>query len=70
MKKFNNSLFNFPFFGINLGRVGCLIEANFDNYQEKIESILNGDYLVEDRNTIECEIIRDGSVKTKGLAFN
>ena len=64
------SLFNFPFFGINLGRVGCLIEANFDNYQEKIESILNGDYLVEDRNTIECEIIRDGSVKTKGLAFN
>ncbi len=62
--------FDFPFFGINLGRVGCLVEASLNNYQEKIESILNGDYLVENRNTIECEIIRDGLVKTKGLAFN
>ena len=62
--------FDFPFFGINLGRVGCLVEASLNNYQEKIESILNGDYIVEDRNTIECEIIKDGLVKTKGLAFN
>ena len=26
---------DFPYFGINLGRVGCLLEANTTNYKDK-----------------------------------
>ncbi len=65
---------NFPFFGINLGRVGCLTEATLDNYEQKINEIFKGNYFIEERNTIECEItINDNGVKKeiiKELAFN
>lgn len=62
--------YNFPFFGINLGRVGCLTEASIDNYQDKLISILNGKYFIEERNTIECKVINNGIIKGQGIAFN
>ena len=61
---------DFPFFGINLGRVGCLTEADLDNYQEKLSEIFKGNYFIEERNTIECRINKNDEVIMKGLAFN
>ena len=62
--------YDFPFFGINLGRVGCLTEASIDNYQDKLICILNGKYFIEERNTIECKVINNDIVKGQGIAFN
>lgn len=60
---------NYPIFGINLGRVGCLTLAGKDDYKEKLEMVFKGNYFVEERNTIECEISKDGE-KIKEIAFN
>ena len=58
------------FFGVNLGRVGCLTEATKDNYEEMLMEILNDNCFVEERNTIECCISKQGSEPIKSLAFN
>ena len=39
---------DFPFFGVNLGRVGCLTEATVENWEEKLEEILKGNYFIEE----------------------
>ena len=61
---------DFPFFGVNLGRVGCLTEATLENWEEKLEEILKGNYFIEERNTIECCITKNGVEVMKDLAFN
>lgn len=61
---------NFPFFGINLGRVGCLTEATLDNYQEKIMAIINKNFIIEERNTITCQLIRANNIISEHVAFN
>lgn len=61
---------DFPFFGVNLGRVGCLTEANLDNYEEKLEEILKGNCFIEERNTIACKITKNGVEVMNDLAFN
>jgi NAD+ kinase len=53
-----------------LGRVGCLTEGTIDNYKEKINEILNNNYYIEERNTIECKVMNGDVVKSQGHAFN
>ena len=60
---------DFPYFGINLGRVGCLLEANTTNYKDKISSILHDKYFIEKRNTLEY-VDKNNENTYKGIAFN
>ena len=60
---------DFPYFGINLGRVGCLLEANTTNYKDKISSILHDKYFIEKRNTLEY-VVKNNKNTYKGIAFN
>lgn len=60
---------DFPYFGINLGRVGCLLEANTTNYKDKISSILHDKYFIEKRNTLEY-VVKNNENTYKGIAFN
>lgn len=60
---------DFPYFGINLGRVGCLLEANATNYKDKISSILHDKYFIEKRNTLEY-VVKNNENTYKGIAFN
>lgn len=60
---------DFPYFGINMGRVGCLTEASLDNYKQKLIQILNDDFIIENRSTIDYEISVDDKCY-KGIAFN
>lgn len=61
---------DFPYFGINLGRVGCLTEASIDNYEEKLLEIINGNYFIEERNTISCSIKKESGEVIEDIAFN
>ena len=64
------SEYDFPFYGINLGRVGCLTEATMIDYKEKIKSIINNNYYIENRNTLKCKIIRDNNIIFEDMAVN
>lgn len=41
-------------FGINCGTLGYLTEGTCDNWQEKITKILDGDFYIENRITLQC----------------
>ena len=62
--------YDFPYFGINLGRVGCLTEATLSNYQNKIECILENKFSVENRSTIEYDIKVNDEITYSGISFN
>lgn len=61
---------NFPFFGINLGRVGALTEASTEDYEFKLLEIINGNCFIEERNTIDCKIMKNNELYFEDIAFN
>lgn len=63
------SEYEFPYFGINLGRVGCLTEATIEDYQDKIDAILEGKFHIEKRNILNYNIIKEDE-EIQGIAFN
>ena len=64
------SEFDFPFYGINLGRVGCLTEATMEDYKIKLSSILENNYYIENRNTLRCKIIKNNKIIFEDIAVN
>lgn len=63
------SEYDFPYFGINLGRVGCLTEATIDDYEEKITAIIDNNFHIEKRNILSYKIIKQDE-DIEGIAFN
>lgn len=59
--------FDIPVWGINFGRVGYLTDCQPDNLPRALDKILSGQYRVENRITLGCDIV--GS-KENLLAFN
>lgn len=56
------SLCDVPVFGINLGRVGFLSEAQPDDWPEKLERVLRGDFWTENRLMLAARIRRNGRI--------
>ena len=46
--------YDLPIMGINMGTVGFLTEVTVNNFEEAILSILNGDYVIEERSLISA----------------
>lgn len=59
-----------PIFGINVGRVGFLSEATPENWPEKLERVLRGDYWIERRLLLNAELWRDGQLVEPFTALN
>ncbi|CCI51807.1 NAD kinase [Nostocoides jenkinsii] len=59
-----------PLLGINLGHVGFLAESEKDESHETIERILERDYQVEDRMTLDVCATVDGRPLTSTWALN
>ncbi|GIL28744.1 NAD kinase [Actinocatenispora comari] len=59
-----------PLLGINLGRVGFLAEAEFDDLDTAVRDVCRGSYTVEERLTLDVEVIRDGEVVARSWALN
>ncbi|MCA9923049.1 MAG: NAD(+)/NADH kinase [Anaerolineales bacterium] len=49
-----------PIFGVNLGRVGFLSEAQADDWQERLTQVLNDNFWVEERLMLHAALWRDG----------
>ncbi len=61
---------NVPIFGINMGRVGFLSEAQLDNWQQKLAKVLRGEYWLERRLMLHAALERNGRTLDTLTALN
>ena len=59
-----------PIVGVNLGRLGFLVDVSPDTMTERLEEILSGQYTEEQRFLVETEIIRHDTVVQTASALN
>lgn len=59
-----------PMLGVNLGHVGFLAEAEPQALSSAVEAIVNHEYDVEERVTVDAEVWVDGECKTQAWALN
>ncbi|CAB4719370.1 MAG: NAD kinase [Actinobacteria bacterium] len=59
-----------PVLGVNLGHVGFLAEAEYDDVDSTIDAIVHRRYTAEDRLTLEVRVFRDGELVTSTFAVN
>ena len=59
-----------PLLGVNLGRVGFLAEAESADLDLTLERVLDRDYEVEQRMTLDVDVLVDGTVVDTGWALN
>jgi NAD+ kinase len=59
-----------PMLGVNLGHVGFLAETEPENLHDAVDAIVTGHYEVEERVTVDAEVILDGVVTESAWALN
>lgn len=59
-----------PILGVNLGHVGFLAEAEYDDVSATIDAIVERRYAAEDRLTIDVSVLHDGEVLWRTFALN
>jgi NAD+ kinase len=59
-----------PILGINLGRVGFLAEIERPSLGEIVDAIASGTFSVEERMSLNYQLLRDGKVIQSGWALN
>jgi NAD+ kinase len=59
-----------PLLGVNLGRVGFLAEAEPEDLETTIERVLDRGYAVEQRMTLDVDVVVEGAVVDTGWALN
>jgi NAD+ kinase len=59
-----------PLLGVNLGHVGFLAEAEYDDVSATIDAIVERRYTAEDRLTIDVSVLRDGELVWQTFALN
>lgn len=59
-----------PLLGVNLGRVGFLAEAEPEHLEDTVGHVLDRDYAVEERLTLDVSVTLDGALLGTGWALN
>jgi NAD+ kinase len=59
-----------PILGVNLGHVGFLAEAEYEDVSATIDAIVGRRYVAEERLTIDVSVFRDGELVTRTFALN
>ncbi|SJM95550.1 NAD kinase [Crenothrix polyspora] len=62
--------YDIPLIGINLGRLGFLVDISPNDLSDKLQAILNGHYTEEHRYLLRTKIIRDERVIHEETAVN
>lgn len=62
--------FGTPILGVNLGRLGFLVDVLPQTLSESLAQVLGGDYMREDRLILEAKIEQQGQQLCKHYAFN
>jgi NAD+ kinase len=59
-----------PILGINLGRLGFLVDVSPEEIPLQLDQVLNGEYIEENRSLLKAEIQRDGRPMADYYAMN
>ncbi|MGH3447348.1 MAG: NAD kinase [Nocardioidaceae bacterium] len=59
-----------PLLGVNLGHVGFLAEAEWDDLDTTVQAVIHRDYVVEQRLTVDVTVYQDGEVRSTGWSLN
>jgi NAD+ kinase len=59
-----------PVLGVNLGHVGFLAEAEYDDVESTIDAIVHRRYTAEDRLTLDVRVYTDGAEVFRTFAVN
>jgi NAD+ kinase len=59
-----------PLVGINQGRLGFMTDIGHQDMQRSVGAILDGNYTIEERSLLDCEIRRDGASLLRTIALN
>ncbi len=59
-----------PLLGVNLGHVGFLAEAEPGDLDDTVTRVLDGDYAVEERMTLDVQVSSEGRPVERGWALN
>ncbi len=59
-----------PLIGVNLGHVGFLAEAEPDGLADTVDRVVAGEYVVEERMTIDVTVRSNGAVVASAWALN
>jgi NAD+ kinase len=59
-----------PVLGVNLGHVGFLAEAEYEDLESTMEAIVGRRYTIEDRLTLDVIVHREGEVVARTWALN
>jgi len=62
--------YDIPILGINLGRLGFLVDISPDEMLEHLEQILNGKFVEEQRILLKAQVIRNGHLINQAVALN
>lgn len=66
----NLAPFAVPLIGVNLGRLGFLVDISPEHLEETLAEIFDGNYDSEDRTLLQLEIRNGDDVRTSDIAFN
>lgn len=61
---------NAPLLGINFGKVGFLAKVERDDWEEAIDSIVTGNYTIEESSTLKASIEGRHGAEDQGWAIN
>ncbi len=59
-----------PVLGINLGRLGFLVDVSPVGMEAQLNAILDGDYVSEQRSLLNIQVTRDGAILQESDALN
>lgn len=59
-----------PLFGVNLGHVGFLAEAEPESLRDVVDAIVAGRWVTEQRMTLDIQVLTDGIVRHRTWAMN
>ena len=59
-----------PLFGVNLGHVGFLAEAEPEDLADAVDRVVAGSYLVEERMTVDVAVLAEGRQTAAAWALN
>jgi len=59
-----------PVLGVNLGHVGFLAEAEYDDLESTIDAVVHQRYTSEDRMTLDVSVFLEGELITRTFALN
>lgn len=62
--------YDIPLVGVNLGRLGFLVDISPQQLTSRLEQILDGHYKTESRALLQASIVRDGEVMHRQTAVN